>query len=231
MKYKILIPGVLFFTFSYNIIAQDCKMYFPDKEGATREMTSYDKKGKENGKVLQEIISKKVSQGNLEVTIKQTVMDKKGEGVTSNEFTGVCEGGIFRVSMANYVDQSTLEAYKNMEIEMSGDNLAFPSDMKPGDQLKDGTYNMVVKNSGMTIITITISITDRKVLSKETLKTPAGSFECMKISYSFTSKMGIVTIKSSALEWICEGVGVVKAESYSKNGSLMAYSELTKLKL
>ena len=38
----------------------------------------------------------------------------------------------------------------------------------------------------------------------------------------------IMNIEGSSKEWYAEGVGVVRSESYNKNGKLTGYSELTK---
>ena len=72
-----------------------------------------------------------------------------------------------------------------------------------------------------------IIITDREVVGKETLTTPAGTFECFVISQSNVSKGMTGTIKRTSKQWIAAGVGVVKTEDYKKNGKLDGYSLLT----
>jgi hypothetical protein len=38
-----------------------------------------------------------------------------------------------------------------------------------------------------------------------------------------------MNIQTSAVEWIAEGVGIVKTESYNKKGKIESYQVLTKL--
>jgi hypothetical protein len=92
--------------------------------------------------------------------------------------------------------------------------------MNTGDQLKDGAFTMDIDNNGLKQ-SISMNITERKVESKESVTTPAGTWDCYKISYK--GKMNIKTMGIGMLlnfdgtEWFAPGFGVVKTES--KNGS------------
>ena len=69
---------------------------------------------------------------------------------------------------------------------------------------------------------------DRKVEDKEKVSTPAGSWDCYKISYK--SKMSIkmmgvgIPVSMDGTEWYAPGFGVVK--SVSKHGT----TEITSIK-
>jgi hypothetical protein len=64
------------------------------------------------------------------------------------------------------------------------------------------------------------------VLAEETLNTPAGKFDCFKISQKvFMKTLGKIEINS--IEWYSEDVGMVKSETYDKKGKLKTYSLLT----
>jgi len=194
-------------------------------------MTSYDKKGKITGTVRQEVLDKKESGKNLSITIKSTVSDKDNTEVSSHEYTVNCENGVFKINMKDYIDESVLEAYENMEIEVTSDNLDYPSNLTVEESLPDASINLTVKNNGMTMVNTNILINDRKVEAKESVTTEAGVFECYKIGYSVITKTSIITMSTSAIEWMSEGVGLVKSETYAKNGKLSGYSVLTKLEL
>ena len=73
-----------------------------------------------------------------------------------------------------------------------------------------------------------MDITNRKVEGKESVTTPAGTFECYKISYDMFSKMSIMKMNFKNIEYLSENSGVVRTESYRSNGSLMSYTVLTK---
>jgi hypothetical protein len=70
---------------------------------------------------------------------------------------------------------------------------------------------------------------NRKVEAVENLTTPAGTFECYKISYDIATKM-MVNVKAKATEWYSNGVGMVKSETYSTDGKLIGSNVLTALK-
>ena len=76
---------------------------------------------------------------------------------------------------------------------------------------------------------ISVDMLNRKVDKKESITTPAGTYDCFALSYDSEMKMGM-KMNFKIKEWISEGVGVVKSESYNKNGKLMGYSELTSFK-
>jgi hypothetical protein len=79
-----------------------------------------------------------------------------------------------------------------------------------------------MNNSGMQQ-TLTLVVSDRKVEGKESVTTPAGTWECFKISgkNKITMKMGPVGIPMNieSTEWFAPGFGVVKTES--KSGSTL----------
>jgi len=81
----------------------------------------------------------------------------------------------------------------------------------------------------MTVMNITIAITNRKVEAVENVTTPAGTFECYKISYDIDTKM-MFTVKVKGVEWYAKNVGLVKSESYSTDGKLMGSNLLVGVK-
>ncbi len=226
-----------FFTFlllfaisgSY-LIAQNCDMYFPDKAGSIRELTNFDKKGKMTGMVHQEFIGKDVTGNETSVTVLSKAFDKDSKELSSNQMIIKCKNGVFSIDMKDFIDKSMLEAYKEMEIIMTGDNINYPSGFKVGDKLEDASINIVVKNQGVVFMNWTITISNRMVTAQESISTDAGTFQTYKLTYDLQTKTRIMTINSKAAEWLCSGVGVIKSESYDKTGKLLAYSLLTKLK-
>jgi hypothetical protein len=227
IKRNFLSVLLLFVTVIF-ISAQDCKLYFPDKPGAIREMTSYDKKDKQTGRALQEIISKDVNGNDVAIRVKTSIYGEDNAEVSTMELDVLCEDGVFKVDMSDYMSPM-LAAYQEMEVEMTGDNLVFPSNFKPGDVLPDGSMNIIVSTGGIHIMNMTINITNRKVEVSEKITTKAGTFDCFKITYDSQSKTKLMNIQTSAIEWISEGVGIVKTETYNKKGKLESYQELTKL--
>lgn len=226
-----LLSIVLFFAISISfgsVSAQDCRIYFPDEEGTLREMTNYDKKDKVTGKTLQKILEKKVEGNNVHLVVETRVVDDKDQPLSQTSMELTCDDGVFKVDMSEYLT-GVLAAYQSMEIEMDGDQLVFPSKMNVGDELPDASMQITVSSNGISMINMNVEISNRKVIARETLSTPAGSFDCYKLSYDLLSKTRLVNVTTSSVEWVSEGAGVVKTESYNKNGKLMGYSLLTRL--
>jgi hypothetical protein len=64
----------------------------------------------------------------------------------------------------------------------------------------------------------------------EDVTTPAGTFNCVKISYDIETKT-FMTMRASGIEWYAKDVGVVRSESYNGKGKLTGYSVLNDIKL
>ncbi|MCK5105190.1 MAG: hypothetical protein KAR17_20345, partial [Cyclobacteriaceae bacterium] len=139
-----------------------------------------------------------------------------------------CKNGKFEFDMAFKMNGEALQAYEDMDINVDATEFQIPSmDTAPGTLLKDGSLVVDVASNSVHMFKMTVLITDRKVEAREEIKTPAGDFDCLKLSQKISTKM-IIGIEASSIEWYSEGVGMVRSESYNKKGKLNGYSELTK---
>jgi len=226
MKRLYLLVGVALLLLVQPLIAQDCTFFFPMEEGTIIELKHYDKKGKVTGTTRQEIIDKQVSAGAVQLSTKNTFFDEKGEELMSSELTMACKDGVFTFDMDQFLNDEMLAGMEDIEFTIEGDNLEYPSKMKAGDVLKDGTIKLTVE--GMAMMNMTTTVHNRKVEAIENITTEAGSFECYKISYDvFTDAM--IDIRMKGIEWLARDVGAVRSETYNKNGKLTGYTELVKL--
>ncbi len=212
--------------FSYS----QCNPYFVLKQGASWEMESFNAKGKTQGSSHYEVKSLSQSGDNFDAVIDFKIMDKKDEEVMNSELEIKCEGGTLHYDMRRFVPQQSMEAYSKMNIEMTGDNLEYPSNLSVGDVLNDGKLLMSITGEGMPFdMNFTVEIKERKVEGKETITTAAGTFECYKIS-SITETKTLGTIRAKSVEWIAPGKGVVRTESYNRGGKMVGYSEMVSYK-
>lgn len=226
---KIAFYCLLGMFLSAGISAQDCPMYFPDTENTQLEYKQYDKKGGLTGSSIQKITSIKNSGTSTEVEVSVESFDAKGKSLGSGQLTARCEGGIYFIDMKNLMGQQAMEAYKDMEMTIEGGNLEIPSSLKAGDILKSGDMKISFSSGGMTVMNMTFNVSNRKVEAVENLTTPAGTFECYKISFDMATKM-MVNVKTKGVEWYAKGVGMVKSESYSTDGKLLGSNVLTSIK-
>lgn len=221
MKTVILLLFSVFFV-SYSSLSQNaCKAYYPFEEGVKFEITNYSKKGKKEGAVNYEVTS---IENNVAI-IKTVIFDQKGKEITTTEHEIACEGNSISIDFKSMINPDMFKQYKDMEMDITGTNIELPNDLKVGQSLKDANMNMAIDMGGIKM-NMSVKMINRKVDKKESVTTPAGTFECFALSYDSEMKMGMkMTFKFK--EWIAEGVGVVRNESYNKNGKLMGYSELT----
>lgn len=225
MKAKVLTSILLvsyFFVFpsAWKASAQDCKYFYPTKKGSELEYTSYDKKGRVESVQIHKVIDKKHVGKALVIVVEQTIKseDKKGQDIKT-KFEVKCDDGKFYLNMNDFTKGINLDQYKqnpDNEVVVKSDELFIPSDISVGSTMPDGEVNIDVVVSGIPMFTTNVQVKNRKVETRETITTPAGSFDCLKITSDVTTK-SMMTIESKTIQWIAEGVGVVKTETYSKN--------------
>jgi hypothetical protein len=221
--------------FSQQAFSQ-CNPYFNYNEGAVIERTYFNKKGKEVSQDKTEILSVIGSGNNQTIKARVTMYDKKKE-LSNNEIEMICEDGVFKMDMRNFMPQG-MEGIEDVQIVFEGDQLTIPSDLKAGQSLKD--LNFVVKivsdNPAMKAMATNtnVSIKNRKVVGKEKITTAAGTYDCFKMTYDSESTVSIMgmkrTMNSSSVEYLSEGAGMVKSESYDEKGNLNSYVELSSFK-
>lgn len=221
MKTKILVLICTFLIHFSSFSQSSCKAYYPFEEGTKFEITNYNKKGKKEGVVNYEVSSI----NNNVATIKTIIFDNKDKEITTTSYQIMCDGNKISIDFKSLMNPDMFKQYKDMEMDITGTNVELPNNLQVGQSLKDANMNMVIDMGGIKM-NMSIDMLNRKVDNKEFVTTPAGTFNCFALSYDNEMKMGMkMTFKIK--EWIAEGVGVVKSESYNKNGKLMGYSELT----
>ena len=219
----------VFALLTATAFSQDCEVYFPMDEGTEVEMTNYDKKDRITGTYTQKIEEKEVDGDNLSLTILQKVYDDKGEFVHEGRFGMNCEDGVFYVDMRSFVNDEMMTAYQGMEMQIDAEDMSIPANLTVGASLPDANIAIGISNQGIKMMTIKIDITERKVVAKEDITTPAGTFECYKMTYHISTKMGL-RIQGDVTEWLAKDVGIVKSKTFSKKGKLQSYTLLTGLK-
>jgi len=218
---------LLALTIGYFSNAQDCTSYIPMQEGVSMEMTHYDKKDKFSSKSVVEIQQVNRQAGETTATVAVDVYDKKGKVLTGTAYDVKCNSDGYSLDMSAMMTGEQMAGMGDMEMEMEGDWLSIPKNVSVGDRLEDGNITAKASSGAMAIMTMTMNITDREVIAKENVSTPAGDFEALKIRYNYTSKVSIINVRGSAEEWWVKDVGVVKSISYDKKGKVAGRTELT----
>jgi len=206
---------VLLFV-AYNSFSQKCTDYYYFQNNKTIEITIANKKGKETGKLVY-TISNVNNKGNVTTaTLNSEMFDKNGKSSSKAVNNLQCENGIIMMDMKMFIPSAQLEQMGEMSATGTTNYLEYPSTMKEGDALKDASFAMDFKSTSGLNGHISMDMTNRKVAVKESVTTPAGTWECYKITYhsKMIFKMGIgIPMSFDVTEWFAPGFGVIKTES------------------
>lgn len=228
MIFRILLFCTLLVS-NLPVLAQ-CNEYYALEQGRGWEMENYNAKGKLSGKSIQKVVSFTGGTDSFKAKIHSVGLDAKGKELFQADLDFACDKGTMIVDMRNFVTEEQMKAFESYELAVEGENLEIPNSLDIGQSLKDGSLTLTTQNSPIPM-TMNVTITDRKIAGKESIVTPAGTFNCYKITSNLTvkTKMAIAfTLSFSTIEWLAPDVAVVKSETY-KGNKLQGYTLLTKI--
>ena len=220
---------IFFFLFlGAALYAQsDCSMFYPFKEGVKLEYTYFDKKDRLESRAQSTIKMVKTLPNGVEAAITNTLYDKKDKEQFSGEYLVRCEDGVIKMDASSMLNPAMRQSFSNMEVTIEGEDLTIPRKLEVGKQLPDASTNIKAGTGGINIVNMTVNITERKVIGQETISTPAGTFNCYKLTQTTDVKM-MLGKSFTSVEYYAEGVGVVRSETYDHKGDLEGYMVLTK---
>lgn len=225
---KTLLTASFLFVFGY-LSAQECEVYIPTQPGTTLSYNSYNAKDKLESQMTQKLVSvDNTAEGTL-YKVHSEVKPEKGDP-TAVDLTYKCVGDKFYFDMNSFMDENMKKSMGDAQVKMTMDEMSIPFGAAPGTTLDDGKLTMEVVSESPIKMTIQTLITDRKVLAKESVTTPAGTYDCLKISQTIVSDMGIMKVTVKSVDWYSKNVGLVKSETFSKADKLMSKMLLTAFK-
>ena len=187
-------------------------------------MTSYDKKDKTSAVLDYKVLKITNTAAGKVGAIHGSVKDDKGKMLAELEYDVICKDNKLSVDYKSMLSPQMMEQFKEMDYEITGTNLDWPNDLSVGMALPDGNMTMKIGMGGMNM-TMTVDQKNRKVIGKEKMTTPAGTFDCYVVTFDTAVKMGINQTTSSK-QWISEGTGMVKQED-SQKGKIINTTILT----
>ncbi|SIQ94163.1 hypothetical protein SAMN05421797_104241 [Maribacter ulvicola] len=195
-------------------------------KGVSMEYTNYNKKGKVQGISSYEVVEATNSGGTTNATMAINMTDGKGKNAYSTDYNLTCTGNVVTLDYESLLPKDMMEQYGDMDIEISGNDIEIPNNLSVGQNLKDANVAMKISMSGINM-NMTVDVTNRKVEKKESVTTTAGTFDCYVLYSENRSKMMMVNQVYPSRVWLAEGVGMVKQETYKKNGDVMSSTLLT----
>jgi hypothetical protein len=233
------IPTTANLTDGLVMVSGDCTDFIWFKKGATMKFQAKDGSGKEMH-VSQMTISNVYNESGA------TVADVAMKDDNKNEFDMKfkCAGdklymdfsAAIKQAMAKSNPETANQTAANVEMGFSDGFMSFPKNMYPGQMLDDAIFVMKTNSGGMNM-DVTTSLSNRKVIGKEKINTPAGSFDCMKVSGLRKTTMNVLGKARNMGKpthehvWIAPGIGTIKQETYSEKGKLESMSHLIEFKI
>ncbi len=225
MKKKIITLLAFALFYAVRSFAQECSTayYFSAKKEII--FNKYDKAGKYMGKDVGTISGIKQENGALQSTYRLIKYDAEGKVKEDGNAKIICENMNVRIGFQ----------VPDMESGQSKDAyFTYPAGMTSGQNLES---KMELKIKGKTNgkkMDVEFKVENRKVIGREKVKTPAGDYDAVEIGYDMSIRfkvMGIgIPMKLKVLEWYSYGIGIVKTETYNKDGELQETSLLSSFK-
>lgn len=200
--------------------------FFCERPGAVMR---YERRFADNNKLkwTQEVSILDVSEaeGGKRVSYKSEFRGKSGKlmygGPVSLEMLVFPNGDIgmdlsasLKSVASNYVSDSMIKGEPCFSV--------LPSSMKEGDVLEDAVFEVTVAG-----IPCKVSVTDRKVVGRERITVPAGTFDCVVVLEHKSQRLGKLVV-SYAYTWYAAGIGMIRHDTYIK-GSLKTTERLVSL--
>ncbi len=216
---------------SVACMTQDCKTFLFMTANAEIQMTIYDKKGDVSGIQTWKINDVKKEGSGYSSTINTLFTDEKGKEIAKGMGLYKCNGGMLQADMKMAMPQQS--QMQSSDVKLSNSYLEYPYTVSVGQSLKDAQMEMDIDMASGIKSNISFKETNRKVDGKQSITTPAGTWEAYQISYegNMRTKMGPIGIpfNFTAKEWFVPGIGIVKTETYMK-GKLASSTMITSIK-
>ena len=222
-----LITLSLILSSTLTIIAQDgCSKFYPMSEGTSMEYTNYNKKGKVEGVSSFKVTEVSTNGDTTNATMAINLKDDKGKEIYNSDYKLSCTGNMVKLDYESILPSEMMKQYSEMDFEVTGNDIEIPNDLSVGQNLADANVNMKI-NMGAMNMNMAVDMVNRKVEKKESVTTPAGTYDCYVLYSENRSKVMMANQVYPSRVWLAEGVGMVKQETYKKNGDLMSSTELT----
>ena len=195
------------------------KGYFCAKQGAVLHYERYAPDGKHWWNQDTKIDSTALGEdGTMNVSFTSTIksFDVKSPikgSVSSKAF--LRKDGTVEINIAEAAATVAKNRYSAFRFKASGGMSSLSPNVKPGDTLEE--IHGKVECAGMKL---SIDYTERKVLRKEKITVPAGTFDCIVVQERKVEKAPLIKRDNITLTWYCLGYGFVRHDSLLPDGSL-----------
>ncbi|MDQ1770266.1 hypothetical protein GQR60_04085 [Labilibaculum sp. A4] len=226
---RIFYTTLLLFSISLSSFGQRDNTYLPSKRNFRIKYISYDSKDRRQYSEVWQLVGKSKLDGLIQYNIESEITTRK-QNTFYQYFRMVSNDSTFFVGSERYMDPIKLDSYQKMVIKISSDSVAIPIQPTVGQILPEsGCEASILRGTGSVLMSMNVLLINRKVDAIENIRTPAGNFNCFKISSDKITYGGISKNKTKIFEWYAINVGLVRMEEYHPNGKLISYKILESL--
>lgn len=225
---KILYSSILLILLSSALaFGQRDYSYVPSKRNFKAKYVTYDHKNRELYTEIWQLSSKtKDKHGSLKFNIESEITTAK-QNTFYQYFHFTNKDSIFFMGSEQYLDPIKLDSYQKMVVKINADSVMLPLKPKIGQILPEATCQAnILRGTGSILMSMNVLLINRKVDGKENIETPAGKFNCYRISTEKICFSGISKSKTKIIEWYAINVGLVRMEEHHKNDNLINYKVL-----
>ncbi|UII78413.1 DUF3108 domain-containing protein [Flagellimonas sp. CMM7] len=227
MKKQFLFGLLCVIGLNFTNAQDNCSTFYPMTAGAKFSYNLYDKKDKPSGTTEYKVIKVENSGGNTVATMNVKAGGTKPKDQMELEYEVTCTGDGISIDFNSLLSpqlKGQLEQM-NAEMDISGTNVEIPNNLSVDQELADGELIVAMSMSGIKMNT-EVKTTDRKVIGKESVTTPAGTFDCYVLASTISSKAMMAKMTFTDKVWLAKDIGIVKQETFNKKGKLSSRMEL-----
>lgn len=216
---------ILSFILCFTVTAQNnCSQYYATKPGRKLIHKVFDKR--ENHSLTTEYNVASTNASGIQMNFN--LWDENGEHITGGELELGCANRTTYLAPESIMTD-LLSKYEDIEYSItSGDRLAIPNILHVGQDLPDASASIEIDAQVLTA-NYDIGLSDRKVIRREEVSTPAGTYNCYVITYKNRLSGRLLSKTYDCTDWIAKGIGMVKQETYKPNGRLMSKTILNQV--
>lgn len=220
---------LLFSIIISGSISAQTTAYYPVTTGTQTETKIYDARGVVTGKTVHKVQSTSPLL-NAEVTsTRYEIFDASDNSVGTGDYDYISRGPSAYVDMKKYLSPHMMKLFeeKNLEVEIQTAELEIPNaNTTVGQTFSEATLTLTLSGNEKPFETFSIRIYNRVVSGTESLTTPAGTYQCKKITFDMEITSAGRTL-TRWTEWWAPEVGCVKTEYFNEDGKLIGNELLT----
>ncbi|QIP16118.1 hypothetical protein G8759_27525 [Spirosoma aureum] len=212
--------------------SQDC-MGITFKAGMNFEMSTFSGKDKPTGKIIYQVKDVHKEGSSTIMDIVAQFQDEKGNQRPSYPIHYTCTGDELVADLSGMA-QGMQSSMKDMEMKLKTNKLVYPGKLSVGQKLSDGQMDADMLSNGNTMMTMSMTMSNRQVEGQQSVTTPAGTFDTYKVTsdMNFENRMMGIPIRGTmrVVSYRANNQLLdIKSETYNKNGKLMGYTLLSKV--